>query len=76
MPVEREAWRGVFRLAELAAVHAWVGDLDSALAHLDALLSRPGELTTFILRHEPTWDPLRDDPAFEEMLVRYEAAVP
>jgi len=58
----------------LAAVHAWVGNSDSAVAHLDALLSRPGELTTYILRHEPTWDPLRDDPAFDEMLARHEAA--
>ena len=74
MPVKMEAWRGVFRLGELAAVHAWVGDPDSAVAHLDALLSMPGELTTYILRHEPTWDPLRDDPAFEAMVARHEAA--
>ena len=74
MPVEKEAWRGVFRLGELAAVHAWVGNPDSAVAHLDALLSMPGELTTYILRHEPTWDALRDDPAFEAMVARHEAA--
>ena len=74
MPVEKEAWRGVYRLGELAAVHAWVGNSDSAVAHLDALLSRPGELTTYILRHEPTWDPLRVDPAFDAMLARHEAA--
>ena len=74
MPVEKEAWRGVYRLGELAAVHAWVGNTDSAVAHLDALLSIPGELTTYILRHEPTWDPLRDDPAFDAMLARHEAA--
>jgi serine/threonine-protein kinase len=74
MPVEQEAWRGVFRLGELAAVHAWVGNADSAIAHLDALLSIPGELSTDILRHEPAWDPLRDDPAFEAMLTRHEQA--
>jgi len=74
MPVEKEAWRGVFRRGELATVHAWVGNADSAIAHLDILLSIPGELSTYILRHEPAWDPLRDDPAFEAMLTRHEAA--
>ncbi len=74
MPVAKEAWRGVYRLGELAAVHAWVGNADSAIAHLDALLSRPGELTTYILRREPAWDPLRDEPEFERMVARHEAA--
>ncbi len=74
MPVEREAWRGVFRLGELAAVHASVGNVDSAVAHLDALLSMPGELTTYILRNEPAWEPLRGEPAFEAMVARHEAA--
>jgi TolB-like protein len=74
MPVEREAWRGAIRRGELAAVHAWVGNADSAVAHLDALLSRPGELTSYQLRNDPTWDPLRSDPGFEALLDRYEAA--
>ena len=73
MPMEREAWRGAIRLGELAAAHAWVGNTDSAVAHLDALLSRPGELTTYRLRNDPTWDPLRSDPGFEALLARFEA---
>jgi TolB-like protein/regulator of sirC expression with transglutaminase-like and TPR domain len=74
MPFEREAWRGAIRQGELAAVHAWVGNADSAVAHLDALLSRPGELTTYLLRNDPTWDPLRGEPAFEALLDRYGSA--
>ena len=74
MPVEREAWRGAMRLGELAAVHAWVGNADSAVAHLEVLLSRPGELTAYQLRHDPTWDSLRGDRGFEALLDRYEAA--
>ena len=74
MPVEKEAWRGVYRLGELAAVHAWIGNVDSAVAHVDALLSAPGELTTYILRHDPTWDSLRDEPEFERMVAQHEAA--
>ena len=73
MPVTREAWRGVLRLGELAAVHAWSGDADSAIVHLDTLLSRPGELTTAILRHDPMWDALRDHHGFEALLARHEA---
>ncbi|MGW8281673.1 MAG: hypothetical protein ACWGON_00115 [Gemmatimonadota bacterium] len=73
MPIEKELWRGGFRLGELAAVHAWVGDADSAVAHLDVLLSVPGELSTYILRHDPTWEPLWDDPGFEAMLSRHES---
>ncbi|MEJ2546762.1 MAG: tetratricopeptide repeat protein [Gemmatimonadota bacterium] len=75
MPVEREAWRGAIRLGELAAVHAWVGNTDSAVAHLDALLSRPGEITIHQLRNDPTWDPLRGEPAFERLVARYESGL-
>jgi TolB-like protein/regulator of sirC expression with transglutaminase-like and TPR domain len=73
MPVEREAWRGAIRRGELAAVHAWVGNTDSAVAHLGALLSRPGEITTYQLRNDPTWDPLLGEPAFERLVARYES---
>ena len=43
---------------------------------LDRLLSMPAgpEASVPLLRLEPMWDPLRDDPRFEQMLRRHERA--
>ena len=68
LPFEREAWRGGYRLAELAAVFAQFGQADSAAYYLQFLLDHPGDVTVPLLRLDPTWDPIRDTPEFRRIV--------
>jgi len=68
MPMERDAWRGLKHSEELARVYAELADADAAIPILRRLLDAPGELSTTILRMDPMFDPIRQDPRFEAML--------
>ena len=68
MPVEKEFWRGIHRREELARVYARIGDDESALAELEYLLSRPGEVSAAFLRLDPEWDDLRAEPRFRALV--------
>ena len=57
-----------------AEILAEIGEADAALAEIERLLVEPSWLTVHILRLDPRWDPLRDDPRFQGLLVKY--AVP
>ncbi|MBI4161789.1 MAG: tetratricopeptide repeat protein [Acidobacteria bacterium] len=71
LPIEREAWRGAYRVEELARIQAMVGEHDAAIENLDLLLSRPSQLSVARLRLDPAWDPLRDHPRFKKLLEEY-----
>jgi tetratricopeptide (TPR) repeat protein len=47
-----------------AWVYATVGDADEALTVLDSLLRVPGVISRGMLRVDPAWAPLRNDPRF------------
>ena len=47
---------------------AQVGEVDAALAALPHLLEVPGGIHPGDLRYSPYWDPLRNNPRFEELL--------
>jgi serine/threonine protein kinase/tetratricopeptide (TPR) repeat protein len=68
LPVEKEAWRGTFRLADLARVHAMAGDSDKAVELLQHLLAVPSEFSPHMLRLHPAWKSLRGNPKFEELI--------
>jgi len=74
VPVSRDAYTGPFSIVSLAKIYTLVGDHDAAIDQLAYLLSIPHEMTVHRLRLDPTWDPLREQPRFKELLAKYSVA--
>jgi tetratricopeptide (TPR) repeat protein len=68
MPVTKEAYRGAYRLEDLARICAAVGELDAAIEVLGRLLAMPFDLAAPALALDPAWAPLRGHPGFERLI--------
>ena len=51
----------------VAQIQAQLGDRDSAISALPHLLETPAGVTTADLKFNPFWDPLRNDPRFQQL---------
>jgi len=76
VPIEKDAVIGPSNLEFLARVAARMGEPDRAIAALQKLLSIPAggslggntPLTPALLRLDPMFDPLRNDPRFQKLV--------
>lgn len=57
---------------ELAKIYTRVGESDKALDLIEKLLSIPCDFSVGLLRLDPVWDPLREDPRFQALLEKYD----
>jgi len=70
LPPEKDAVVGNILLAGLAEMEAHTGTTADAIAILRRLLSVPaGEVVSIArLKIDPVWDPIRNDPGFQQLL--------
>jgi tetratricopeptide (TPR) repeat protein len=78
LPPERDAFLGCDNLASLAEIQAQTGAAREAVQNLEKLLSIPAGDTISIARLEvdPVWDPIRNDPGFQQLLAGTEHVGP
>ena len=70
MPVSRDMLSGSGMLVYAAQVHVRVGDYDPAFALLQTALSHMSgqAISAALLKLDPNWDPIRNDPRFAPLL--------
>src|SRR4030095_2425880 len=68
VPESKDAFGGPEIAGGVAEVHAILGDNGRAIEVLDGLLSRPSGVTVPLLKLNPAWDPLRNDPRFQALI--------
>jgi tetratricopeptide (TPR) repeat protein len=69
-PSSEDPFQGPDREEAMARIYALLGDADHAIPVLKRLvqISPPTEITPGLLRLDPIWDPIRDDPRFQELI--------
>jgi serine/threonine-protein kinase len=70
LPLEKDAVLGSGNLAALAEIQAQTGNAADAVQNLKKLLAIPAGETISIarLKIDPVWDPIRNDPGFQQLL--------
>jgi tetratricopeptide (TPR) repeat protein len=70
LPIEKDALVGGYFLAGLAQIEAHTGRRKEAVNLLRQLLTIPaGEyISVARLKSDPVWDPIRDDPGFQQLV--------
>jgi tetratricopeptide (TPR) repeat protein len=67
LPISKDALDGPEVELGRALVEARVGETEAAIEHVRQLLSIPSQLSPALLRIDPGWAPLRNDPRFRKL---------
>jgi len=67
-PITADAMAGHTYAVTLAKIYAWVDEPYSAVKTIHTALSTPGWISVSAIELDPDWDPIRDDPRFQELL--------
>jgi len=66
-PSSKDPFEGPGQEYAMAQIHALLGDADHAIPILKRLLQIPFPITPALLRLDPVWDQIRNDPRFQEL---------
>jgi hypothetical protein len=69
LPISKDAINGTGVLINLAVVYAWTDEVSLAFQTLGSLTKMPAGISYGDLKLEPYFDPLRNDPRFDKLLV-------
>jgi TolB-like protein/Flp pilus assembly protein TadD len=70
LPDTKDAFDGPILAITRARISVMCGDHATALALIERSLQIPAGITVNELRRDPTWDPLRNDPRFKQLIAR------
>src|SRR5260370_6584230 len=73
LPESQDAFEGPAITEAVAKIHAIFGDAAGAVPVLDGLLQRPSTVTVAVLKLNPIWDRIRNDPRFQALIDKYGA---
>jgi serine/threonine-protein kinase len=66
-----DAFDGGLPAEDRARILAGIGEADAVLEEVERLLAGASWLSVHTLRLDPRWDPIRNDPRFRALLVKY-----
>ncbi len=67
LPMSRDAISGANLLTDVALIYARTGRHEDALDLLEGLLSQPSAIAPPLLRYDPRWQPLSEEPRFRRL---------
>ena len=76
LPETKDAFDGPILTVSLARIYVRCGNPDAALGILERSLDTPAGVTVPELKADPTWDPLRNHPRFQQMLTKHSVTLP
>ena len=68
LPTSQDASDGPIIATRLAQIYAWTGNKQAAIDEIAEIEKKPNLLSYGILKLNPIWDDLRDEPRFEALL--------
>ena len=72
LPRSKDGYYYLPYVVDLAHIYTILGDNEEALEQLENLLANPSYVSAPLIRMDPRWDRLADDPRFQALLEKYE----
>ena len=73
LPESKDAFEGPQVAIALAQIYCWTGEKEQALQLIERSLSTPNGINVPLLKLDPVWDPIRDDPRFKALIDKHSA---